>query len=497
MSQTLPPYEKDRSPVSGATVPWRRAGLFMALTFSALQMLNEIGTMMAIPLYNSMSASLHLSPGQATWALLSTTIFGAATIALLAKAGDQFGHRRLMVWCLLGITLGYVISALAPSFAILLVGRALTGIMAGQALCIGILNDRLTGTDKRKAIAIIAGGQAIGVFFGFALGGLLLDLGGTWRTAFWVGGALTVVSLVAFLRWGADSDAAHKQLGHRPHLDVVGVSLLGIGLTVMCIGIAQSTSWGVWSAQTIGFVVIGIVVFALSLVWESRIKEPLLDVRDLLGRNLTPAYVVFLTLGVCGMLLFNLMMAWAQLPAQLVGYGLGYTPLRAAFLFLPMTVAGLLAAKTVPALVHRFSVNHALVGGGLAMGIAFLILRLDHHNVGIVCTAIFLYGFAYTTLLSTAISVIASEARHGKSAGTASLYVAMALSASSLGGAIFAAIIAGNSSLVSVPGSSPIPVPTPDAFDIGFTIAAVAAVVAVAAGVIIRPNRHIEVTAGH
>ena len=58
-------------------------------------------------------------------------------------------------------------------------------------------------------------------------------------------------------------------------------------------------------------------------------------------------------------------------------------------------------------------------------------------------------------------------------------------------------IIAGNSSLVSVPGSSPIPVPTPDAFDIGFTIAAVAAVVAVAAGVIIRPNRHIEVTAGH
>ena len=93
--------------------------------------------------------------------------------------------------------------------------------------------------------------------------------------------------------------------------------------------------------------------------------------------------------------------------------------------------------------------------------------------------------------------MIASEARHGKSAGTASLYVAMALSASSLGGAIFAAIIAGNSSLVSVPGSSPIPVPTPDAFDIGFTIAAVAAVVAVAAGVIIRPNRHIEVTAGH
>ena len=34
---------------------------------------------------------------------------------------------------------------------------------------------------------------------------------------------------------------------------------------------------------------------------------------------------------------------------------------------------------------------------------------------------------------------------------------------------------AGNSAPVSVPGSSPIPMPTPDAFDIGFTIAAAAA----------------------
>jgi MFS family permease len=480
-----------------STIPWRQAGLRMALTFSALQMLNEVGTMMAIPLYNSMSASLELSPGQATWALLSTTIFGAATIALMSKAGDLFGHRRMMVWCLVGITAGFVISAVAPTFTILLIGRALTGMMAGQALCVGIMNDRLTGPDKRQAIAIIAGGQAVGVFFGFALGGVLLDVGGTWRHAFWVGAALTLVSLAAFLRWGADSDAAVRRAGGRRRLDVGGVALLGVGLTLLCVGIAQSTVWHLWSGRTMGCLVGGVVVLGVAFVWESRAADPLLDVRDLLGRNLTPAYAVFLTAGICGMLLFNLMMAWAQLPGEVLGYGLGYTPLRAAFLFVPMTVAGVVAAKVVPGIVRRTSVNATLIGGGLLVGLAFLVLRADHSHVPVVLVAILLYGFGYTTLLTTAISVVAAEAKEGKGAGTASLYVAMALSASSLGGAVFAAVIAGNSVAVPGPGGVPLAVPTEHAFDLGFLIAAAAALIAIGAGLVLRPTREIEVVAAH
>lgn len=46
----------------------------MAVTFSLLQMLNEIGTLMAIPLYGSMAAGLGLAPSQVSWALLATTL---------------------------------------------------------------------------------------------------------------------------------------------------------------------------------------------------------------------------------------------------------------------------------------------------------------------------------------------------------------------------------------------------------------------------------------
>src|SRR5690606_40371889 len=56
-----------------------------------------------------------------------TTLFrsGSVSIAILAKAGDVFGHRKMMYVCLALIVVGYVIAAIAPNFFTLILGRAL------------------------------------------------------------------------------------------------------------------------------------------------------------------------------------------------------------------------------------------------------------------------------------------------------------------------------------------------------------------------------------
>jgi len=479
----------------GAVVPWRRTGMAMAVTFSLLQMLNEIGTMMAIPLYGSMGASLNLGPAETAWALLATTLFGAATIPLLSKAGDLLGHRRLMIVSLIGITAGYILSAVAQDFTTLIIGRALTGIMAGQALCIGIMGDRLTNIDRKKAVAIIAAGQAVGVFFGFALGGLLLQIGGTWRDAFWTGAVLTVISAVAFLLWGADSDAVHRlrdsrAAGEKVRLDVGGVVLLGVGLTLLCLGISQSTVWGLTSLPTLATTGGGIALLVLALVWESKSKNPLLPVREIFSRRLGPAYSVFLTLGICGMLLFNFTMGWAQTPAELAGYGFGMSPLVAACLFLAMTVAGVAASRLASKLLSVVPPKAVVIGAALTMALAFVWLAVTHQSVWAVVVGIFLYGCAYTTLLATAMSIIATEAAAGKGAGTASVYVAMALAASSVGTAIYAAIVAAN----SAPDA---PVPLADAYTVGFAVGAAATVFALAAGLVLPRRLRLSEVAAH
>ncbi|WP_205739808.1 MFS transporter [Georgenia sp. SYP-B2076] len=484
------PAPTTEAPTRGIAIPWRQAGLYMAVTFSLLQMLNEVGAMMAIPMYGAMSAELGLTPNQVSWVLLATTLAGAASIALLSKAGDLFGHRRLMVWCVLGIVVGYVVSALAPNFAVLIVGRALTGVMAGQALCVGIMNDRLTELDRRKAIGIIGGGQAIGVFFGFALGGLMIVLGASWRTAFWIGAILTVISLVAFLAWGSDSDAVKRNVGASRRMDVLGVLLMGLGLTALCIGISQSTVWGVTSGPTLVWVLGGAALLAVSLWWESRAKEPLLDIKQLFTRRLLPAYGVFIAMGIPGMLFFNLVMGYAQTPAAVAGYGFGLNPLVAGFVFIPMTVAGIVAARVVPRLLHTVAPRTVIIAAGLAEALTFVWLWAMHEQLWAVLVGVLVYGIAYTALFTTAISVIAAEAVVGKGAGTASIYVAIALSASSIGTAIYSAIVGKYTDpATNIPGA--------ETYDVGFLVAAGASLVAVLAGLWLSKNLKLTEVVAH
>lgn len=490
MSAPLTPAATAGLQETRGTLPWKRAGMLMAITFSGLQMLNEIGAMMAIPLYQSMSMELGLTPSQVSWALLSTLLMGAASIPLLSKAGDMFGHRKVMIICILGILAGYVISALAATFTVLVIGRALTGIMAGQALVIGIMNDRLSNFDRKKAIGIIAGGQAIGVTFGFGLGGLMVVIGATWRTTFWIGAALTVLSLVGMLLWGSDSDAVLRNRGTKQRIDVTGVVLLGLSLTAICIGVSQSSAWGFFSAPTLVWVLGGLAGLVLALIAESRSKQPLVDVSLLLSTRLLPAYLVFVSLGVAGIMMFNFVMGWAQTPAALAGYGFGLNPLMAGFLFIPMTVAGIVVSIFIPRLLHRIPPRAPLAAGAFLLMFSFIWLYFMHTQMWAVIAGILFYGVAYTTVLTIAISIIAAEAPEGKGAGTASIYVGIALSASSIGTAIYAAIIGLNTTPEA-------PLPPAENYAIGFFTAAIVCLVAVAAAFALSKSVRLTEVASH
>lgn len=479
----VPPRRSDAATGIPPTryIPWKKAGVLMAITFSFLQMMNEVGALMSIPLYGQMSADLALTPSQVTWALMATTLMGSVSIAIIAKAGDVLGHRRMMYLCLILIVVGYGVAALAPNLVTLIAGRALLGITAGQALCVGIMNDRLSIADRKRAVAYIAAGQAAGVFIGFALGGAFVAAGLTWRHAFVFGGILTLLALAGFWFWGNDSDAIERSRGQKKSIDVIGVVLLGLGVTALCIGISQSTTWGPSSPLTLGFTLGGVFLIAAALYWESKSKDPLLPISDLFSRRLLPAYGVFISMGIPSMLLFNMIMGYAMTPAAPVGYGYGLSALQAAFIFLPEVVAGFVAARLVTRWLALTTAKNVLVGAGLLMLASFVTLTVGHTSLAVVVVVIFFYGMAYTTLMTTAVSVIAVEAREGKGAGTASIYIAVALAASSVGTAIYSAVAGW--------GTDPETLALrPETFTMGFGVASVFTCVAIVCGLTLSRN---------
>ncbi len=459
--------------------------MLMGITFSGLMMLNEVGALMAIPLYGSMSLELGLTPTQVSWALLSTLLMGAVSVAFLSKAGDLFGHRKFLLASVSIIFVGYVISALAVNFETLVIGRALVGITAGQALVIGIMNDRLTSLSRKKAIGIIAGGQAIGVTLGFGIGGLMILLGATWRHSFWIGAALTLISLIGVALWGSDSDAILRSRTARKRIDVVSVGILGLSLTAICIGISQSTVWGLTSVLTLAFFFGGLAGLALWYSWERRSKDPLVDTGLLVSRRLMPANAVFIAMGVGGMMTFNLILGYAQTPFPVAGYGFGLSPLVAGFLFIPMTVAGILIGRWIPGLLGRMRPRVPFVGAAILLLVAFVWQYFMHQHLGGVLVGVLLYGIAYTMLLTIAISVIAAEAPEGKGAGTSAIYIGIALTGAAIGAALFGAVIGA--------GVTPAnPIPAAGNYDAGWLVGVAAAVVAIIATASL--SKHVELT---
>lgn len=482
----------DRSPVSTVQgrVSWKSRGLLMALTLALLQLLNEVGALIAIPFYGPMAVDLGLAPGQVSWAVAATLLAGGASVPVLSKIGDLHGHRRVLIICLVLITAGFALSALAPNFITLVIGRALVGVVAGQALTIGILNDRLTAPDRRKAIGIIAAFQAVGIPLGLGLGGLLIDAGVSWRTGFWIGAILTVIGLVATLVWVAESDAKVRNAGSSRTVNYGGVILMGIGLTSLCIGVNESTTWGVFSGATIGFVLSGLALVALSFYWESKSRHPLLDVKKAFSTRLLPAYAVFVQTGIIGLILFSTVLGWAQTSPTLLGYGFGLSLFLASLLFSPYILAGFIAPRFTVPLLQKYPAKWVQLASAIACSVGIIVIYLGYASIPAVVVGVLIYAFGFTAMVTVAVNVIAAEATDEQGAGTASVYVSMALFASALGTSLYAAAISA--------GHAPMEPPTPANYEAGLLIAVCASLIGIVSSLLLSSKvRLSHVESGH
>ena len=155
-----------------------------------------------------------LSVDAASVALLSTAFAlpFAFVQPILGSLADMLGKIRLMVTCLAVIIFVSIASALADSFAVLMLARIVCGMATGGIFPVGlaIIADAVPVAERQVAIArwlaITIGGNLIGAAFA----GLLGDLLG-WRAVFWIialCGAAAFLNARINLRQAAASAAA-------------------------------------------------------------------------------------------------------------------------------------------------------------------------------------------------------------------------------------------------------------------------------------------------
>lgn len=180
--------EQEETPVAA----WG-AVLSMALCV-ALLIASEF---MPVSLLTPMAEGLGASIGQTGQAVSISGLFAiAASIAITTVAG-RLNRKWILVTLTALMLMSLALVAAAPSFDVLMAGRALLGICIGGfwALATAVIMRLVPAADVPRALAMMYGGQAIAAAFAAPLGSYLAGLLG-WREVFWALTPLVAANLV-------------------------------------------------------------------------------------------------------------------------------------------------------------------------------------------------------------------------------------------------------------------------------------------------------------
>lgn len=162
-------------------------------------------------------------------------VFGAPLMTVL---GTKISRKRMLM-LLMGIFIvGNVLSAFAPSFAVLLIGRVVTSLAHGAFFGIGsvVAADLVAPNKKAGALAMMFTGLTAANIVGVPLGTLVGQSAG-WRVTFGIIAAIGVVGLAGVARLVPDvSRPANVHLRHEVAAFKNTQVLLAMGMTVFGFG---------------------------------------------------------------------------------------------------------------------------------------------------------------------------------------------------------------------------------------------------------------------
>ncbi|MEO9339824.1 MFS transporter [Mesorhizobium sp. SB112] len=152
---------------------------------------------MPVSLLTPMAEGLHATEGQTGQAISISGLFAIAASLLITTAAGRVNRKTVLISMTALMLVSLVLVAAAPSFTILMVGRALLGICIGSfwALATAVIMQLVPKADVPRALSIMYGGQAIAAAFAAPIGSYLGGMFG-WREVFWALVPIVAINLV-------------------------------------------------------------------------------------------------------------------------------------------------------------------------------------------------------------------------------------------------------------------------------------------------------------
>src|ERR671912_2502764 len=339
----------------------KRLALFLLCLASFIAVVDTTIVSIALP---SMRRELGFTGADAQWILNGYALTFGGLVLLLGRAGDLYGRRRLFMAGLALFGAASLVGGFAWEPWILVCARFMQGV--GAAALVPASLSLLTtifaeGEERNRAIGIYGAMAALGFVVGMVGGGVITEFLG-WR---WVLFVNVPVALAALLPVPTAIPESRNERAPRS-LDLVGALTTTSGLALLIYAISEVPESGWTSPWTLGFGTLGALLMICFVVAEHRSPAPLVPPGVLRRRAVAvPNAAIFLQ-SMVGI-------AWLYVLTLYLQDVLGHGALTAGLLFIPMTLASVVAAPVAGRLATRVGVRTTassgltLVAGGLLL----------------------------------------------------------------------------------------------------------------------------------
>jgi EmrB/QacA subfamily drug resistance transporter len=313
-----------------------------------------------------------------SWVLTVYAILFAAVLVPAGRLGDRLGRRRVFSLGLALFLAGSLLAGLAPSYGLLLLGRAIQAVGAALATpnSLGAVLPMFAPQQRPAVLGIWGTIAASGAASGPPLGGILAQA--DWRWIFLVNLPVGIAGLLLVPRLIRESPTEEHTV-----TDWFGSLTLAGSIAALTLGLAQSEAWD-WDLRVAAAAIVAVGLGSVVALRSRRHPSPILEP----GLFRRPGF---------GAAMLATTAFWGAFAALLLASSLyltavrGYDALEAGLRMAPGPAASAVAAAVVGRLAGRVPPLRLALTGTAALAVGALLLGAtlgDHSSY----TATFLPG---------------------------------------------------------------------------------------------------------
>jgi MFS family permease len=402
-----------------------------------------------VPLFSDIVDSLGVHDSDVNWFEAAQLLLSALVVPILAKLGDMYGHKRILLIAAILTAAASWWLAFAGDFWSFLIAWAMQGFyVVWLPLEIALIfergrrQNRGVSLTRRAAGLLVVGLEAGAIIGALAAGRIFTATGDLTLTLIVPAIAVTLVCLVIWLGVPESEPVRGRRL------DTWGFVILALGLLLVTGSLTFLRLNGAGFAPVWMLLALGILTFVGFVLFELRQPDPAIDIRVLRRPEMWPVQATAFLVGISLLGAQGPLSTYAGTDSSL-GYGLGLDAEARSYVIGLYLVSLIVGAVLFAVTSRRANPRAILIVASALVGVGYALFLPFHLELWQVLLNLSIAGIGSGALVGALPAAAAAAAPHGQTGIASALTNTTKTIGGTFASAVFGVVLAAGAGVVA------------------------------------------------